>query len=156
MKKNTKLILILVVIAIFILLFIFNIIKNKELERKNANTNTNTPIPELTSYAVEKDGVIRNVSDEFKKDKKYDEYELTKAEMIYSNGKTQFSANLKNVSNYLKKGHVVYIIFLNKDGNEIGKMGAYIKDLDVGVSTTINASIDEKLVNAFNYKFVKK
>ena len=52
--------------------------------------------------------------------------------------------------------HMVDIIMLDSNNNEISKLSAYIDDLPIGGFVEISTSINRDLANAYDYKLVIK
>ncbi|MNI72837.1 hypothetical protein D3C73_1288020 [compost metagenome] len=105
---------------------------------------------------MDEKGNKENVSNKFNEVKKYDVYEVSNAKFKMDGTYSVFTAELKNTSNETQKGHLAEIVFLDKKGNEMSKMGIYIREMKAGAQIVINATISDDLVDTFDYKLQKK
>ena len=128
--------------------------KKNEIDNSNVNINEFPDIKGNENVTVSDDGTKVNNSSDFSTIKKYNSYEITNAKISTSTeGRTTFTATVKNTSSEEIAGTLVNIILVDKKGNKVSKLATYIKALKSGETMDLNAGIDKDLSNAYNYYF---
>lgn len=131
---------IIVLIAVFITYLII---------RKN-NKNPSELGKTEQYFTVLEDGTKVNNSPKIKENKQFDELDITNIELREKGEITQLIATVTNNTNSAKGGYPASMIFVDGNNNELAKMGIYIKELQPGESTTLNASITFNYTNAYD------
>ncbi len=155
MKKQVKkinkkwIILILVVLLLILVSFIIIKTRNKKL---NQNTLDNKQIDmENLENAKIKNGEKVNISKLISSEKKYGDLVVKDTHIETNNGYCQFITNVYNgTENYSPKKEIS-IVFTNKEGHEIARIGYLLPDIDSGESTEINLKTETDLVNAYDF-----
>lgn len=137
MKSNEKkMILILIIITIIAgAIFIKN--KNKKMENKEQ------PETQKQEYVQQfEDGTKQSTSSKLNETKKVGDLEISDIQIIESDGTATLTANVKNTSSTTKKEFPLTIKLLNKSGEVIETLGAYVGTIKSGETRGINASIN--------------
>ncbi len=109
--------------------------------------------PENNTITNEEGTKINN-SAEFNKTKTYKTYEISDAKIqTTKEGRTTFTANVKNTSSQEVEGALVNIILVDRSGNKVSNIATYIRSLQAGEVMALNAGIDQDLSNAYNFYF---
>lgn len=117
--------------------------------RKN-NKNPSEVSKEEQYFTVLEDGTKVNNSPRIKESKQFDELDITNIELREKGEITQLIAIVKNNTNNVKGGYPANMVFVDENSNELAQMGIYIKELQPGESTTLNASITFDYTNAYD------
>lgn len=163
-KSIIKYILIILFLVIIIGLIYFLIVikqnsTNIETEINynllNVGKDNGNIIMQNETNAEVKDGVKRNISNNIKKERKYNDIIVKDASIEASGGMSQFIATIENSLNKDVQGGLVQVIFVNQDNNEITRIETYFPNLAKGETSTLNISTDIDLTNAYDYYIQK-
>lgn len=154
-KKRTKkpIIITITVIAVCIVIAIVGVVfitANKKQEIAQTNNTTESVDEEGKYVEVSDDGTKTNVSAKLNEDKKFDDLEISNISLKGEGQLTQLTATVTNNTNKTKGGYPATIIFVDSNNNKIEEMGTYIKELEAGETTTLNASITFDYTNAYD------
>ena len=128
--------------------------KKEEIDNTNINIEELPDVKGNENVKVDENGDKTNISSEFSKEKTYNEYSITEAAIkTDAEGKTLFTAKVKNVSTAKTNGGLVDIILVDKSGNKVSKLPTYIKPLEANEVMDVNATIEKDLSNAYNFYF---
>ncbi len=128
--------------------------KKEEIDNTNINIEELPDVKGNENVKVDENGDKTNISGEFSKEKKYNNYSITEAAIkTDAEGKTLFTAKVKNVSTARVDGGLVDVILVDKSGNKVSKLPTYIRPLDAGEVMDVNATIEKDLSNAYNFYF---
>ena len=120
--------------------------KKDEADNSNINIDELPDIKGNENISVSEDGT--------KEFLKYESYEITDAKITTSSdGRTTFTANVKNIGSAETTGTLVNIILVDKKGNKVSKLSTYIRALKSNETMSLNAGIDKDLSNAYNFYF---
>lgn len=160
-KKSKIYIAVSVIICIIIVVALVSVyFYQKRLTTNDPNTNTNgknTILNDSEEYVeILEDGTKINNNEKLKENKKIDKLDITDINITASNGLTKLTGTITNNTNEIQEESVISIIFLDKDGNELTKVGAYIKQLAPEESTQLNASVIFDYSNVYDIKFEKQ
>lgn len=128
MKKNKKKIILVLVIIISIITAIIinkNKIKDEEV------------IVQITGKAVE--------------EKQTEEYKLSNIKMYAQKSKTEIILTIKNISGKETVERDVYIKYLDKNNNEIGKTRIHVPQMKSDKEITLSSIITKDLKEAADY-----
>lgn len=101
-------------------------------------------------FTVLEDGTKVNNSPKIKENKQFDELDITNIELREKGEITQLIATVTNNTNSVKGGYPANMVFVDENNNELAQMGIYIKELQPGETTTLNASITFNYTNAYD------
>ncbi len=150
MKKNEKrLVLILIVIAIIIIAVLVKV-KNKD-NKPGGNGDGNNGANEEFVQILE-DGTKLNVSDKLSETKTFSNYEVSNIQLTEQDGQSLILADVKNIGNEKAGIVLVDIILLDKDGNEIVKIGGIIGETEPGQTVQLNAAATVDFANAYDFR----
>ena len=155
MKKNEK-----IVIGVLVLLTIVVIIVAiANRDKKDENTNTTVEqsnVQEEEFVNTLADGTRLNTSEELHKTKTFDGMEISEFQLTENGNVTLLLGTITNTSNVEKGGYPVDIKVIDKEGQEIITVGAYISKLQPGQSTQLNTSATFDYANAYDFEISKK
>ena len=142
MKKKEK-ILILVLLIILIIAIIL----------QNKNTKKETKIIEKKdefSQTINEETKL-NISTRLTEKKYLDGLEIDKIQLTCKDGQTTLLANVINKTDKKTEAKLVDIIFIDKDGNELKKIGGVISALNAGESAKLNSNVSGDYTNVYNF-----
>ena len=156
-KKNAIIatIVTLVIISIVICMFVF--LKDIK-EKNNTNAKEETIVNQIPSspkldYVVEdKDGIRKNISSEFSKEKKVENFSITKDLFASKAEKTEIILNVKNNSEQKSELTKVEVTLLDKKGKELKKLNGIINEINPGETSMLYITASLDLTDAYDYK----
>lgn len=154
-KKEKQIIGVLVLITIFIIVIaivVRSINKNKENTTENQEENIVTE----EFVDVLDDGTRVNKSDKLHETKIFDEMEISNFSLTEKENVTLLLGTITNTSSEVKGDYPINIKVIDKDGNEIITVAAYIEKLEVGESCELNTSATFDYANAYDIEISKK
>lgn len=158
MKKKTRRKLLLLIIIVAIVAIVIFVKKGRDGsepvgERKLAYTETRFDINNLENAKMDGD-LKKNISDKVQENKTYQELEISniKIESNIKSGVTEFTATITNNGDANFEEKNVYVVFLNKDGVEIGRMTTLISDIASGESKEISSFSALDISNCYDIK----
>lgn len=155
MQKNKKVFIIFVVVII-LLAIIGSIIFITTRPKKNKdNDETKQSDAEDKYVNVLSDGTKENTSAKLKENKTFDGLDITEIRLVESNQLTKLTGIITNNTDKVKGDYTAKIIFVDSKNNELAEMGFYIKQLQPGETTKLNASTTFDYSNAYNIIFKK-
>ena len=140
-KINFKLILVLLLIVIVVVSVIIYISKFHRSQEQTKEEKIETE-----NYVKE------NTSENFAKDRKIDQIEITDIKLKSQEGITQYTATIKNNTTEDFAGGDAKIILINEDGSTYAELPASIPELKAGETNVIDASITEDIVEAYDFR----
>ena len=153
MKKNEKR-MIVILVAIIIIVFIVAIIV-KNMSKNKAVEENNTQSEEEFVNILE-DGTRLNTSDKLHETKIIDGMEITNFQLTEKDNVTLLLGTVTNTSDTTKGDYPVDVKIIDKEGNEIITIAAYIGSLEPGESTQFNTSATFDYANAYDFSVTKK
>ncbi len=145
------LVLILIVIGVLAIGKYISVNNNKNSESQTTSTKVGENEKMLS------DGTKINTSLALNADKKFDKYTIKNIRLTEKDNMTRLLATVSNnTENENLESKLVDVILLDKDGNEIRKIGGIIASLKAGESTQLNVNITADLTNAYDFKIVVK
>lgn len=156
-KKNAIIatIVTLVIISIVICMFVF--LKDIK-EKNNTNAKEETIVNQIPSspkldYVIEdKDGIRKNISSEFSKEKKVENFSITKDLFASKAEKTEIILNVKNNSDQKSELTKVEVTLLDKKGKELKKLNGIINEINPGETSMLYITASLDLTDAYDYK----
>ena len=155
MTKNGKKFIIGVIIIVTVAVIIsaiFVVINSKKTKNKVAVKSVDE---ENKFVNVLSDGTKENTSERLNEDKTFDGLDITEIKLTENNKLTKLTASITNNTKKIKGDYTAQIIFVDSKNNELAEMGFYIKQLQPGESTSLNASTTFDYSNAYNIIFRK-
>lgn len=152
MTKNGKKFIIVVAIIV-VLLIIGSIIFTVTVPKKRKGMVKS--VDEDKYVNVLSDGTKENTSEKLKEDKNFDGLDITEIKLIENNQLTKLTGIITNNTDKIKGDYTAKIIFVDSKNNELSEMKFYMKQLQPGESTVLNASTTFDYSNAYNIIFRK-
>ncbi len=147
MKKNLRLVMLVIVIVIIIVIAILAIKLNKE----------NSKISSRDKYSITyTDGTKKNTSSSLKKDKKFNEYEISNIELSYRDGVSTILGDIKNTSNSKTEETNIAIDIIDKNKNKLLTLSFKIKALEAGEITELNVAVIDDITNSYDFQVRKQ
>lgn len=159
MKREEKLmvgVLILITILVIIVGIVMSINKGKK-ENKDNNVvarEENRVVEEFVD--LREDGTKVNKSSKLHEKKTYDGLEIGNLQLTMKDNVSVILGEIKNVSNIAKGEYPISLVMLDKEGNEIITIGAYIQKLEPGQTAELNTSATFDFANAYDFKITKR
>lgn len=157
MKKEEKRmigILILITIVVIIVGIVMSINKGKKQEEGNNVVGENKVAEEFVD--LREDGTKVNTSNKLHETKTYDGLEIGKLQLTMKNNVSLILGEIKNVSDTARGEYPVSLVILDKEGNEIITIGAYIQKLEPGQTAELNTSATFDFANAYDFRITKR
>lgn len=148
-EKMTIGILILITIAIIIILMVVRRNDNNTSKEENV-------VPKEEFVEVLEDGTRLNTSDKLHETKTFDGMEISNFQLTENGNVTLLLGTITNNSSTEKGGYPVNITVLDKSGNEIITVAAYIGELKPGESTKLSTSATFDYANAYDFTITKR
>lgn len=157
MKREEKRmvgILILITIVVIIIGIVMSINKGKkQKEGNNVAVEENKVVEEFVD--LREDGTKVNTSNKLHETKSFDGFEIGNLQLKMKDNVSLILGEVKNVSNTARGDYPIDLIILDKQGNEIITIGAYIQELQPGQSAEFNTSATFDFANAYDFKITK-
>ena len=145
--SEKKMIIILIIVAVLIIGVITLFTRNRGGNQAGGN-ETNTPEEEFVN--ILDDGTKLNNSEALHKTKVVDGLEISDLQLTESGNQTVLLGTVKNTSGASYTG-VLSIKLVDKTGQEITTLPAYIEGLEPGESTELNVSTTLDYANAYDF-----
>ena len=169
MSKGAKiLILSLIVFGIVLCLLMLLPMFSKEEKITESNNEINTKTEEKLDNEIREEKIYEeyaqkdsngnkvNISEEVKKEKTYGSLVFKNMQITNDGKQTVFLAEVTNISEEETGMTEIDIIVIDKEGNELGKVGGLIMPLKPGETTQFNSSSQLDYANIYDFKIVDK
>ena len=121
---------------------------------KNKNKNTEVEQEQKTTQSQQvqqtEKGTKQSTREKLNETKKIGDIEISGIRIIENNGTATLTANVKNTAATTKKEFPLKIKLLNKTGEVIQTLGAYVGTIKSGETRGINASINMDISNIYD------
>lgn len=157
MKKNIIAIILIIILIFISLLIIKNYGKNKGIEDSEITIESKKDIV-IKEYVEELvDETLNNNSEELKKSKKIHGLEISNIKITGKDNEAKIMINIKNTSKKVKEERDITLVMLDKDKNEIGKIGANLSsELKLNETMTIEIKTEINFINTYDFVIVDK
>ena len=158
MKVKQIMIVLFIIIALLLVIIVGMSVKNKK-EGQNPQGPTVGMVEEnkIEEFVeVQEDGSKVNTSKELSKTKKIDGLEISNIRLVEKNNVSQVVADVKNPTNKTLGDFPIDIIAIDKNGNEIVRIGGYVDRVSAGETVQLNASATVDFANAYDFKVEKE
>lgn len=143
-------------IGVLIILIILLLIKRGANNKGGNIINEQKIVNEEEFIEVISDGTKVNKSNKLAETKTIDGLEVSNIRLTEKNNMSRILATVKNTTNETKGEYAVKIILLNKVGETIKEIEAYIDKVAPGETVTLNTAATVDFANAYDFKIVKK
>lgn len=158
MKKSEKkflTILLLAGITIIAILLIVSNMRNRSNQVADGGENQeNQVIEEFVD--VLPDGTKLNNSTKLAETKKIGELEISNFQLTEQGNQTVLLGTIKNNTDSVQGGYPATVKIMDKEGNEIVELGAYINEVGPGEEQQFNVSSTLDYANAYDIIIAKK
>lgn len=166
MKKgeiNTFAVIVIIIAIVLVTAIVIAIIsgnqKQPEGENLLQNSTTNTeqtpqttrPTIEGNEYVSESNGLKTNTSSKLKEDKTYGQYKFTNIRLQTDANGSVLLADVTTTATEKQEGKEVTIKFIDKEGNELVKIGAYIGQIKPGETKTFRTETTTDITNVYDF-----
>ena len=153
MKDKKVWIVIVILILILVVILISKGNKNKENEGKGTQENE-TQVEEYVNTLS--DGTKINTSNKLAEAKTIDGLEVSNIRLTEKNNLSKILATVKNPTNETKGGYAVIIKLIDKKGETLKEIEAYIDKVKAGDTVTLNTAATVDFANAYDFTITKK
>lgn len=157
-KKEGKVIFIgvgVVIVALLIVLVVNAISKKENTNQNVQNTQVEQNVEKYTTNL--EGGTKLNNSEEFNKNKKYKEIEISNIQFTYENGRSVLLATVKNTGSTKHKLEIVKLTILGDNNQVIDEIEPLMPELEAGEEGQFNAILTgEDSVNARDFRIEEK
>lgn len=152
MKASEKKMIAILITITIVVIIIAIVIGNSGNKSKEETTTTEQ---EETTQVLE-DGTLLNNSDKLHETKKLEGMEITDIQLTENEEETLLIGTITNTSNTEQGGYVVSIKMIDKQGNEIKTLDAYIGKLKPEKSMQFSTSATFDSSNVYDFTMIKK
>lgn len=146
-KRIIGILALITIIAIIVMVVIRNNNKNKEEQ----------PVePEEEFVEVLEDGTRLNKSDKLHETKTFDGMEISDFQLTENGNVTLLLGTITNTSSTNKGGYPVNITVVDKEGQEIITVAAFLGELKPGENTQLSTSATFDYANAYDFTITKR
>jgi hypothetical protein len=157
MKKNEKKFLMLVILVGIVIIIITSVVvanNKKKNQNQVAEGQNNTVVEEFVD--VLPDGTKLNNSTKLAETKKVGELEISNFQLTEQGSQTLLLGTIKNNTTTKQGGYPATVKIMDKEGNQIVELGAYINEVGPGEEQQFNVSSTLDYANAYDIKIEKK
>ena len=152
MKTNEKrLILILLLLLIIVIIIKLRAGAKPSIDE---SSQTNTTTEEFVQLL--EDGTKVNTSETLQQAKQLGNLQFTNIQLTNQNGQSVLLAEVKNTGTTATELQLIDIIILDKNGEQLGKVGGIVTPLEPNESTQFNTSMTRDYANAYDFQVVEK
>lgn len=152
MKASEKKMIAILIAITIVVIIIAIVIGNSGNKSKEETTTTEQ---EETTQVLE-DGTLLNNSDKLHETKKLEGMEITDIQLTENEEETLLIGTITNTSNTEQGGYVASIKMIDKQGNEIKTLDAYIGKLKPEKSMQFSTSATFDSSNVYDFTMIKK
>lgn len=158
MKKNEKLIIgvLVAITAVVIIVAITRNNKDKQEVATETKTQEQTTIAQEEFVNILEDGTRLNTSEKLQETKIIEGLEISDLQLTQKDNVTLLLGTITNTSTTTQGGYPVEIKVIDKEGNEITTVSAYIGTVEPGKTTQLNTSATFDYANAYDLNIAKK
>ena len=149
-SKEKRMILILVVITIIAIIALVIMKGNKD------KTEENTTPKEDEFINVLEDGTRLNISNKLHEKKKFEGMEITNFQLTEKENVTLLLGTITNTSDKKQGGFPVNVKIVDKQGNELITVSAFMPPLEAGESSQLSTSATFDYANAYDFSISRK
>ena len=143
-----------IVVGVVILLMIILIVKGNKDKNQNVIQESQTEVEEFVNTLS--DGTKVNTSNKLAETKIIDGLEVSNIRLTEKNNLSKILATVKNPTTQEKGGYAVTIKLLDKNGETIKEIEAYIDKVKSEDTVTLNTAATVDFANAYDFTITKK
>ena len=149
-KKEKRMIAILVAITIVAIIMLIMMKGNKKEEEEQSEP------PKEEFVNVLEDGTRLNTSNKLHETKKFEGLEITNFQLTEKGEVTLLLGTITNTSSTSQGGFPVDIKVVDKEGNQIAKVGLFLPPVEPGESTQLSTNATADFANAYDFSISRK
>ena len=154
MKKNEKRMILILLVVLVIAIILFVVYNNKKGNNNEVTKQENEVVEEFVQ--VLEDGTKLNISTKLNEAKEVNGLKFENIQFTEQNGQSVLLANVTNNSGKATDMTLVDVILLDKNEQEIVKVGGIISPLQPGETKEFNTSMTINYANAYDFKIIIK
>lgn len=154
-KKEKQVIGVLVLITVLVIIVAIVVRNINGKEEKIIESQEENVVTEEFVDVLE-DGTRVNKSDKLHESKTFDGMEINNFSLTEKGNVTLLLGTITNMSSEVKGDYPINIKVIDKDGNEIVTVAAYIGELEPGESCELNTSATFDYANAYDFEISKR
>ena len=154
MKKNEKRMILILLVVLVIAIILFVVYNNKKGNNNEVTKQENEVVEEFVQ--VLEDGTKLNISTKLNEAKEVNRLKFENIQFTEQNGQSVLLANVTNNSGKATDMTLVDVILLDKNEQEIVKVGGIISPLQPGETKEFNTSMTIDYANAYDFKIIIK
>lgn len=154
MKKNEKRMILILLVVLVIAIILFVVYNNKKGNNNEVTKQENEVVEEFVQ--VLEDGTKLNISTKLNEAKEVNGLKFENIQFTEQNGQSVLLANVTNNSGKATDMTLVDVILLDKNEQEIVKVGGIISPLQPGETKEFNTSMTIDYANAYDFKIIIK
>ena len=154
MKKNEKRMILILLVVLVIAIILFVVYNNKKGNNNEVTKQENEIVEEFVQ--VLEDGTKLNISTKLNEAKEVNGLKFENIQFTEQNGQSVLLANVTNNSGKATDMTLVDVILLDKNEQEIVKVGGIISPLQPGETKEFNTSMTIDYANAYDFKIIIK
>ena len=154
MKKNEKRMILILLVVLVIAIILFVVYNNKKGNNNEVTKQENEVVEEFVQ--VLEDGTKLNISTKLNEAKEVNGLKFENIQFTEQNGQSVLLTNVTNNSGKATDMTLVDVILLDKNEQEIVKVGGIISPLQPGETKEFNTSMTIDYANAYDFKIIIK
>lgn len=163
-KKKIMIIALILIVVIITIVVSVIILKNKNKKTNNeVNGNiqvgdyqTEIDMTDTENSEIREDGMKINTSSKISKGIEFNDILIKDIQIESSGDMAVFNASVENNLGKDIEGYIIYLIFLNKDGEEIDKVETFFPDIPEGETGFISATTPKDIATAYDLKIERQ
>ena len=160
MKKRQKIITAIVVAIIMIIIIVVAIIiipnKHKTKVQETAKEISNNTTSKQEFVRILEDGMQLNTSERLHETKTLEGMEISDFQLTEKDNVTLLLGTVTNISNTTQGGYPVNIKVMDRQGNEMITVAAFLGTLEPGKSTQLSTSATFRYANAYDFSVTRR
>ena len=151
MKKNEKRMIAILIAITIVAIIVLIVTRSGKKEEKEENT-----APKEEFVEVLEDGTRLNTSTKLHQTKKFEGLEKSDFQLTENGNVTLLLGTITNTSTTKQGGFPVDVKVVDKQGNEITTISAFIGPLQPGQSTQLSTNASADFANAYDFSISRK
>ena len=155
-NSEKKMIVVLLVIAVVIIGIVWFTTRGKDKEVVGDNNNVRQEAQKEEMTTTLEDGTKLNTSEGLKNEKEFEGLRIKNIQLTNKDNKTELIADIENNSTGDKEAMLVDVILLNKNGQEVGRIGGIISPIRAGETKQFSTSSMKDYSGVYDFKLELK
>ena len=166
MKKVNKKLIFLIIILLIIISILATILINKikknmknnylDIEPSISSEKSEIDMSNLTNSEIAEDGLKVNKSSKIEQGIEFNDLKIQNIKIEAGENISIFNAKVENTFDKDLEGYLIYIVFLDENGNEIDKVETSFPKIEKGKTGYITATSTKDIATAYDIKIERK